>query len=63
MNRLHNLGLCIGYNRIMRIVTDLGNTEIQRYTERNLVRPTNLNSPVNVMFDPEKNKDWPIFGL
>ena len=25
MNRLHDLELCIGYNRIMSIVTDLGN--------------------------------------
>ena len=40
MHRLHDLGLCIGYNRIMSIVTDLGNAEIQRYTEQNLVCPT-----------------------
>ena len=42
MNRLHDFGLCLGYNRIMNISTDLGNTEIQRYTEQNLVCPTTL---------------------
>ena len=42
MNRLHDLGLCIGYNRIMSVVTDLGNAEIQRHTEQNLVCPTTL---------------------
>ena len=42
MNRLHDLGLCICYNRIMSIVTDLGNAEIQRYTEPNLVCPRTL---------------------
>ena len=42
MNRFHDLGLCLGYNRIMNIITDLGNAEVSRYTEQNLVCPTTL---------------------
>ena len=39
---MHDLGLCVSYDRVLAISTDIGNAVCRRYQEEQVVRPPNL---------------------
>ena len=39
---LHSLGLCVSYDRVLSVSTDLGNSVVRRYQQEGVVCPSNL---------------------
>ena len=42
VENMHSLGLCVSYDRVLAISTELGNSVCRRYHEENVVCPPNL---------------------